>query len=489
MVLKFLNAAESMPDFFKRDFVIVYVNGQRVQVSGLDAFQPLSTFLRYHLQQTGTKVVCAEGDCGACTIMAAFPERKDPQFFAMNSCIAPVYLMDGASIVTVEGLNEAAEVNEVQKQMINCHGSQCGFCTPGFIMAMTAMCENEKQITAQKVKNYTTGNLCRCTGYQPIVNAGLAIDLKKIKPLEKKYLTAQIRKDLKQVSQKAFELKTPRRVAYGPKTTNEVSKILKTKKAVRIVSSATDLGVQFNKEKIELEAVITLHHLPELFELKDSKGKIFVGAKVDLSHLQEFLRKKNPDFSRFLNIFASPQIRNVATLIGNIANASPIADTIPVLFCLEAEVQIESLGRKRKVPIEQFYKGYKQIDLKAGEWISGIWMARPKSDEKMFLYKVSQRRDLDISTVNAAFWMKKSKGQLKALRIAYGGVGPTTLRLKNTEKFLLQHNLNSQKMAQAHEVLQTEISPISDMRASENFRRKVSANLLKKFYLEQSGVE
>lgn len=474
----------------KRDHVVMYINGRRVTVSGADVFLPFSSFLRYQLAQTGTKVVCAEGDCGACSIMVAYPGRKAlkgiPQFRSMNSCIAPTYLLDGASVVTVEGLKDGQEMGEVQKKMVECHGSQCGFCTPGFVVAMTAMFEAKNKITEQDVKNYTTGNLCRCTGYQPIINAGMAVDTSKISPLPARYLTPSIRSDLKKVASTAFEISTSTKKIHAPTQIKEVSKILIKNKNARLISAATDLGVQFNKEKTELEHMVTLQQIPDLFEVKTIKNQIFVGSKVDLTNLQKKVKPLIPEFAKFLRLFASPQIRNVATLVGNIANASPIADTLPFLFVMEAQLEIQGAQGKRRVAINHFYKGYKKIDLKKGEWISGVLIPQLAKDERLYLYKVSQRRDLDISTVNAGFFIK-GQGEIKDLRIAYGGVGPTTLRLSKTEKYL-KENFGPSALEKAKEFLQSEISPHSDLRGSDGFRRKVSQNLVHKFYLQETGA-
>lgn len=472
-----------------RNELLLYINGQRTVVTGSRAFLPLSSFLRYELAQTGTKVVCAEGDCGACTVLVAFPERAKTHSFRMiNSCIAPVYLFDGASLVTVEGLREAnQDLHEVQKQMLNHHGSQCGFCTPGFVMALTGMLESGGSVDEQRVKNFTTGNLCRCTGYKPIITAGTAIDSQKVKPLRQRYLTSVIKKDLEATAKTSFRIETEEKVVHGPTSLKEVSRLLAAHRNLKIVSSGTDLGVVYNKEKIDLEHALTLHHIPELFDLKDADGEIFVGAKVDLHLLQRFVKTKIPSFARFLNIFASPQIRNAATLVGNIANGSPIADTLPFLFVTEALVEIQGPRRQRTVPITELYKGYRRLSLEPGEWITGVRIPKPKRGERLFLYKVSQRRDLDISTVNAGFLVKKGPSGIETIRIAYGGVGPTVLRLRETERFLRGRVLQDNIFREARQMIQNEIHPISDLRGSEDFRRKASDGLFRKFCLEEAS--
>lgn len=466
----------------------MYVNGAPTQVSGPEAFLPLSSFLRYSQSKTGTKVVCAEGDCGACSVLVAFPERNQKNksssaFRAMNSCIAPVYLLDGASIVTIEGIKSESGPSEVQKQITACFGSQCGFCTPGFVIALTAMYECQKKVDAAKVKNFTTGNLCRCTGYEPIVSAGLTVNPEKLEPLSQRYLTEKIKKDLSAACRHEFEIISGQKCVFGPTKTSQVSPFLKKLRSGQIVSSATDLGVQYNKEKIELDKTLTLHHVPKLFNISITKSSVEIGAKVTLADIQDNLSAELPEFCRFLNIFASPQIRNVATLAGNIANASPIGDTLPFLFVSEAILEIQGLKSSRKIPITEFYLSYKKTALRPGEWITKIIIPKLTSAARYYLYKVSQRRDLDISSVVAAFSLQKG-----SVKVAFGGVGPTTLRLKQTESFLSSKGLGPTERQRAKELLQKEISPISDLRASEAFRRKVSENLLEKFCVEAGNT-
>lgn len=473
-----------------RNYILLYINGERVTVSGDRAFLPFSSFLRYELQKTGTKVVCAEGDCGACSIIVAFPERPKveglPRFRVLNSCIAPTFLMDGASVVTVEGLCQNGKMNEVQDKMVKCFGSQCGFCTPGFVMAMTSMFEQHTKVDSQTIKNHTTGNLCRCTGYETIIQAGLQVDPSKLPKLEKDFLSTKISGDLKRESRKPFLIETKTKKVFAPTKTKDVSKYLLKNPGTRIVSAATDLGVQYNKEKIELESSITLHHVPELFEVNLSKKALEVGTKVDLSTLQKVAKQSHSELARFLNIFASPQIRNVATLGGNLANASPIGDTIPFLMACDANVEIQGLAKSRFVPVREFIKGYRKIDLKRGEWIKSITIPAIQSDEHFYLYKVSQRRDLDISTVVAGFWVKKDQNKFKDIRIVYGGVAPVTLRLFKTEKYLKNKAINTEVISGAKKLLSEEIGPISDLRASAEYRSRVSLNLFQKFFIESN---
>lgn len=467
-----------------RTSIIFYLNGNRKEVSGDDAFLTTANYLRKVAHLTGTKIVCAEGDCGACSVLLSYPERKTvgPLFKVVNACIIPVYLLDGASLVSVEGLSQSdGSLSCVQKALVDCHGSQCGYCTPGFVAALSALADEKKaqkveSVNKQTVKNYCTGNLCRCTGYEPILYAGTQIKSSEWESLEKRYLTKKIIHDLKKVSKIAFQIESSTKRCFGPTKIADVSKLLKLHKNLRIVSAATDLGVVHNKERIDLYQTLTLHHVPELYEIKESSKSIRIGARVDLETLRLRLKKPIPVFADFLNIFASLQIRNFATLAGNIANASPVGDTLPFLFIMNAQKELVSTKGKRKVFITDFYKDYKKMDMKAGEWILAVEIPKPSPKAKIKLLKTSQRRDLDISTVNAAFY-----SDAKEHRIAYGGVGPTTLRLHKLEKFLNSEGMSEKTLHKALDELQKEIRPLSDVRGSKEFRMLLARNLFRKF--------
>jgi xanthine dehydrogenase small subunit len=477
-----------------RDHLFFYLNGKPIELKGARAFDTLSSYLRVHAGLPGTKVVCAEGDCGACCVMVADPRKPNAGAFSspfrlVNSCILPMALLDGCSVVTVEGMeNPDGTLGEIQKQMVSCHGSQCGYCTPGFVMAICGMFEQgqlgKTPPDAQKVKNYLTGNLCRCTGYSPIIDAARAVNPAKVERLEKRYFTSKIRARLLQATRKSFEIRHEDAVAHGPSTSREVSRLLSKHPGLRIVSSSTDLGVVHNKEKIDLYRLLTLHRVTELHALKTSGGMISVGAKVDLETLRRCIKKSIPEFSRFLNLFASPPIRNTATLVGNIANGSPIADTLPALFVLEAQIEVAGAKGSRKIPITQLYSGYRKLRLRPGEWIRRVLIPVPKKGDSIRLYKVSQRKDLDISTVNAAFYITRKGARILRARAAYGGVGPTTLRVPTLEK-VLKGEFTTILQAPAETAIANAVTPLTDVRASDLYRKQLCVQLFRKFCAEE----
>lgn len=484
----------------KRGKIIFYLNGKRMEAGGEEARMMLADYLREERALSGTKIVCAEGDCGACTVLRYFPKisakAATPAYYLpVNSCITTVAQMDGSSLVTVDALAEE-KLTPVQEAMVSCHGSQCGYCTPGFVMALTGVVEKklhkkEKgRIEFKEAKNGLTGNLCRCTGYLPILDAASKIDTASCVSVKERFHSEAREKDLKKVLSESVDLREKNFSFFAPKSVSEAARYLAKHRDVKIVGAGTDLGVVHNKYKARLEKLLSLHLVPELYEIKQGRKGITVGARVTLSELRHALKEKIPAFARFLDLFASPQIKNVATLVGNVGNASPIADTPPFLLAMDALVEIAGPKSKRSVPMEKFYLAYRKTALKAGEIVTGITIPAPGKEESLKCFKSSQRKDLDISAVNAAFrlcWEDDSRKKLKEARLAMGGVAATPLRLFRTEECLRGTELSSENILKALAVLQEEIHPIDDLRGSAAFRRILAENFLKTFLVAEKG--
>jgi xanthine dehydrogenase small subunit len=353
-----------------------YLNGQLEQVEGADVFMSLAEFLRRKKGLTGTKIVCAEGDCGACTVLRARGDSVKKGFESVNSCIALVGQQDGMHLVSIEGIAEGNQLSPVQTAMVECHGSQCGYCTPGFVMAMTDWLE--KSSKKENAKNYLTGNLCRCTGYEPILKAceHALEDSKKTKnsSLRARYLTAAPQKAMKARFQQSLEVAHEGCTFFAPQSLSELKNWLKKQKAFTVVGAGTDLGVQANKGKREWASLLSLHKLSEFQKIQSKGRKVQVGSQVSLSELRRFLEKKDSKLSEALDLFASPQIKNVATLAGNMANASPIADTPPLMLVLEGKVNGISKKGAFSIPVEKFFLGYRKTSLPQGAVITSIGM-------------------------------------------------------------------------------------------------------------------
>jgi len=475
-----------------RDYISFQLNGQDVTLSGSAVFQMLSDYLRYERRLTGTKVVCAEGDCGACTVMVArksdSPNFESRNFSSLNSCIAMMFSLDACQIVTVEGLSLEGDLTEVQQSMVRNFGAQCGFCTPGFVMAMTDLFENSNstELTEQKVKNALTGNLCRCTGYSQIIEAAMDVKPENHRKLNERFKPSKNSEILQQPifiqEQNRNEIQNGGREFYAPLSLAEAAAYRDKNPDAYLFAGSTDLGVQYNKGKIRPLRFLSLHLVPELSAIERTEEEIIFGAGVTIESFRQQLKKKLPKASDFLNIFASPQIKNWATVVGNLANGSPIADTTPLLMSLDAEVEvINSKNQRRWIPLNSFYTAYKTLAMNPGELISRFKIQLPDPDVKLAHYKVSQRRDLDISTLNASFLVRIKQDKIDKVRIVFGGVAATTLRLSAVENHL-QGKLPSKLLFdEARQLIIGAIQPISDVRGSGDYRKLLAANIFEKW--------
>lgn len=472
-----------------RDHLLIYVNGKPYQVRGEAAFQTLSGFLREDLCKVGTKIVCEEGDCGACTVLVGrTTDDGSLSYKSINSCIQFMYQLDCTHVVTIEGLKANGQLNPVQEAMVECHGAQCGFCTPGFVVAMCGLFDAKCAATECQIKDALTGNLCRCTGYEPIIKAGLSVDTNKIVSLAELYPSQTMSKDFAQHAVESVTLKTAERTVFLPASVADAAEFKHNNPGAVIVAGGTDIGVLANKRYYEPPAVMSLCNLAGMSDLTIENGVLTAGARVTLSELEDRMRKDLPQLSELLWLFGSPQIRNAATLAGNIANASPIGDTPPLMFVLEAEIELTSKAGTRRVRINEFYKGYKKMDMQPAEFITRVIVPLPKTGETIKLYKSSKRKHLDISSATAAFRVQlKDDDLIESVSIAYGGVGPVIVRLPRTEEFLKGKKLTVSLMREAGEIAVGEITPISDVRGSATFRNQLAKNFLLKFYHEVVG--
>jgi xanthine dehydrogenase small subunit len=449
-----------------RDHVRLLVNGEEHRIGGADAFSTLGAWLRSE-GETGTKLVCEEGDCGACTVLLR--RGGSAEFQPVNSCILLLAQLDGASIVTVEGLAQGGALSPVQQSMVGCHGAQCGYCTPGFVVAMTALFEHCDKVGEKQVRDGLTGNLCRCTGYEPIIKAALEVDGAATPKIRERYARTLDARDAVRIGD-----------FFAPATLEEAVAFKREHPGCTIVQGATDVGVWINKRGFAAPAMLSLAKIPGLDELREDDDAIVAGTNVTLSALEAFVETRIPELFAILNIFGSPQIKNAGTLAGNIANGSPIGDTLPYLFV--AGAQIEMNGGSRSVDINDFYLGYKKFNLKPDEIITRVRV--PIVRDALKLYKVSRRKDLDISAFTAAIRLRTTDGHINAASIAYGGVAPTVVRLPRTESFLAGKPIALATFEEAGRVARSEIKPISDVRGSADYRAQLAENILPKFWYD-----
>ncbi len=436
------------------------LNGQPVRV---DAIAPQITLLDYirGIGLTGAKEGCAEGECGACAVLFVQNGLEGTKYTPVNSCLVPLPAAAGQEILTVEALASDGGLSEVQHAMANGGGSQCGYCTPGFVVSMFA--EHYRRSARPADVESLGGNLCRCTGYRPIRDALLSLGT----PTEGPY---RARLDLPAPKPQPLRYKAGSESFSRPETLAECIHILSADPDARLVAGNTDLGVLTNLNGERFSHLVSVENLAELRAFRDDAYSVEIGAGLTLSEIGERWNSAPPVFHEWLKLFASRLIRNRATLGGNLATASPIGDSAPLLLALDAEVSTE----RRRIPLASFFTGYRRTVLEPGEVLVSIRIPKPLPDRISF-YKIAKRSCDDISTVAAgmALWQDRDERITRA-RLAFGGVGPTPLRARGAEEALVGSRIDGCPTIQG-------LSPISDHRGSAAYRSAIAQSLLEKF--------
>ncbi|MFT3787988.1 MAG: FAD binding domain-containing protein [Tepidisphaeraceae bacterium] len=461
-----------------RDHIQLFINGQPVRVDGADCFLTLSDFLRKRKCLTGTKIVCAEGDCGACAVLVGRPRGNTITYAPVTSCIQLMAQLDATHVVTVEGLSKPNELSSIQRAMVECHGTQCGFCTPGFVVTMHHHLTTCEQSDDASLRRALVGNLCRCTGYDAIARAGSRLDRSNLPSVDAIYSNVPARTSLATLQQDDVDISSNHRRFARPATLPQALEFRADRPGAVILNGSTDYGVLVNKRLREPTDLLCLSGLPELTSITVDDRSIRVGATATLSHLEQVCNERLPALGEYLQWFGSPLIKNAGTLAGNLATASPIGDMTPPLMVLNAEVELASKKATRRVPIEQFIVGYRRTVMQPDELITAIHIPIPSTTGIVRFYKVSKRQDLDISTVSASFAMQINGGRIASAHVAMGGVGPTALRLTKTEAELVGKSASIDTFERAGDVARSEVTPITDVRGTEAYRRAVAGNLV-----------
>jgi xanthine dehydrogenase small subunit len=470
--------------------LLLFVNGRRYAVSGPDAFLSLSDYLRRVHGLVGTKIVCSEGDCGACTVLIgrAADDGGRVVYRPVDSCIQFMFQLEGTHIVTIEGLGGEAEPSAVQQAMIDCHASQCGFCTPGFVVAMTGLLEERDALDEAQMRCGLTGNLCRCTGYMPILEAGSQLDPARHERIEALYPSGAMLAEFEPRRGQSIEMTAEwggeTHWFASPPNLQSALEFLQAHPDATVVAGATDIGVRVNKTCSLPGKILDLNRVAELEGIAVEGGALVLGARASWTAIEHVSKDLVPEFHKIVLLFGAPQIRHVGTIGGNIANASPIADSLPFFYVMDAELELASMSGSRRVLITEFYKGYKQFDLRPGELIVRVRIPLPAPDELLRLYKVSRRRDLDIASFTAAIRLRMDGDAIEEAAIAFGAVGPMVIRARETETFLRGRPLDEETMRAAGDVAVGEIAPISDVRGAADYRYQLTRNILLKFYYE-----
>ncbi|SAK71946.1 FAD-binding molybdopterin dehydrogenase [Caballeronia fortuita] len=470
------------------------------EVSGASTTRTVLQYLREDARCTGTKEGCAEGDCGACTVVIGEPDGAGGVAFkAVNACVQFLPTLDGRALFTVEDLRQPdGTLHPVQQALVDCHGSQCGFCTPGFAMSMFALYEKHGHATTgcagacektkpsrQEISDALTGNLCRCTGYRPIIDAAEQMfDHAPLAPVNVPAL-ARTLDSLKRDD--TFHYEHAGRQFDAPRTTEALAAIKDKNPNVRILAGSTDVGLWVTKQLRDLGDIVYVGQIESFRHVETTGDWIEIGAGVSVERAYSELVKQYPELEETRLRFASLPIRNAGTLGGNVANGSPIGDSMPGLIALNARVVLQSVEGMREMPLENLYIAYQKKDMRENEFVAAIRVpTRSGRRAKMQFraYKLSKRFDSDISAVYAAFSFIPDGDTIREPRLAYGGMAATPKRAEHAEAVLndaLWHEATAQAAMIA---LSKDYQPLTDMRASSDYRLDTAKSLLYRFWLE-----
>ncbi len=470
-----------------RSHIHFLLNGQAVSIEDVSADQTLLDFLRLNRRLTGTKEGCAEGDCGACTVLVGRLAGDGLTYEPVNACIRFLASLDGCHVVTIEHLSgPEGRLHPVQQAMVDHHGSQCGFCTPGFVMSLYALWMERPEPTETQVETALQGNLCRCTGYEPIIRAAVAVS---------RYGTPSadhLNTERDQVIAQLRDLQDGQRVVTGPAgnqailpaDVDDLADVLLDHPKATIVAGATDVGLWVTKFLRPIGPAVFIGHLTQMKSVRHDADALTIGATATYTDCQNAIAELFPHLSPYWDRIAGWQVRNMGTVGGNIANGSPIGDTPPVLIALGAEVTLRHGSKRRTMPLQDFFIDYGKQDRKPGEFVESIRVPRPASGQRDAAYKISKRRDEDISSVAVGISVTLTDDVITAARIAFGGMAATPKRADAAEAALLGNTWSEATFDAAAQALPKDFQPLTDWRASSDYRMLSAQNLLRRFYLD-----
>ena len=469
------------------------LNDERIEISDVRPDETVLDWLRLRRSLKGTKEGCAEGDCGACTVLVGRLANGGLVYQSVNACIRFLASLDGCHLVTVEHLKgRDGRLHPVQQAMVDFHGSQCGFCTPGFVMSLYALWMREPWPSDHAVEKALQGNLCRCTGYDSIVKAAKQISTYGVAA------DCELAAERGRATDALLEMRDGVRVEIGagkdrlviPGSVNDLAAVLEAEPNARIVAGATDVGLWVTKHMRDIAPVVFTDHLDKLKGISEAGGVLTIGAGVTYTDAREALSARIPAFGPLIDRIGGEQVRNMGTIGGNIANGSPIGDMPPPLIALGATLTLRKGSERRTILLEDFFVDYGKQDRQPGEFVEAVHVPLPKAGTHFGVHKVTKRRDEDITAALGAFHVELGADHTVAsVRIAYGGMAATPKRAKAVEAALLGKEWSVATVEAAMEEYPRDYTPLSDMRASADYRMTVAKNLLLRFYFETTGTK
>jgi xanthine dehydrogenase small subunit len=464
--------------------------GEVVEVTDLAPTTTILQYLREHAGCTGTKEGCAEGDCGACTVIQGELDAQGRlQLSNVNACTQFLPTLDGRALLTVEDLGGPERLNPAQQALVDCHGSQCGFCTPGFVMSLTACYEQHQAAgttpTRQQLADALAGNLCRCTGYRPILDAG-----------ERMFEAPARCLDREPIAKALQALAADEPLDYGPagarfhapQSLPDLALLRETYPQATLLAGSTDVGLWVNKQFRDLGDVIYTGRVAALRDIRTENDSLWIGAAASLEDSWAALTAAVPSLRELWLRFASPPVRHAGTLGGNIANGSPIGDGAPALIALGADVILRRGAQQRRLKLQDFYLDYMKKDLQPGEFIEALQVPLPPPGWRFSAHKIAKRHDSDISAVCAVLALHVEAGIVREARFAFGGMAAIVKRAAAAEAAVVGQPWTEAAAQAAAAALPQDFKPMTDMRASATYRLKVAQNLFTKLWLETGSA-
>ena len=468
------------------------LNGQDIVLSDVAPDETLLDYIRLRRSLKGTKEGCAEGDCGACTVLVGRLAAGKLVYESVNACIRFMGSLDGCHVVTIEHLRgEGGALHPVQQAMVDFHGSQCGFCTPGFVMSLYALWMRAPDPSVAAIEKALQGNLCRCTGYEAIVRAARAISgygqaAKDPLATERKRVTARLEalRDGARV-----EIGAGKRRLIVPASVDDFASVLEKEPGATIVAGSTDVGLWVTKHMREISPAIFIGGLDGLRSVSEEKGVVTIGSGVTYTEAFSVLAKRIPTLGKLIDRIGGEQVRNMGTIGGNIANGSPIGDMPPPLIALGATLTLRKGRKRRTIPLEEFFIAYGKQDRRSDEFVEAVHVPVPAKGSHFAVHKVTKRRDEDITATLGAFHLALAKdGTVKSIRIAYGGMAATPKRARAVEAELLGRPWTEAAIEAAIPAYDADFTPLTDMRATAEYRALAAKNLLRRFFAETTGA-